>query len=192
MIDAKLLLADLTRLLKRLEDDLRERALSPASELPQLRGQLQAEWQAARDAQRTAETFESWAEQLITQAGVHWLLSGVFLRFIEDNGLVERPWIGGTPQSVDIFAFAPGIDPATLDVQIEKGVLTVAGERKRDLPGEEATVHIDERFDGRFRRVVTLPDDVDANAVDAKYRDGVLRISIGRKQSAQPRRITIQ
>jgi HSP20 family protein len=53
-------------------------------------------------------------------------------------------------------------------------------------------VHIDERFAGRFRRVVTLPDDVDANAVDAKYRDGVLRISIARKQSAQPRRITIQ
>jgi HSP20 family protein len=100
--------------------------------------------------------------------------------------------VGGTPQSVDIYAFAPGIDPATLDVQIEKSVLTVAGERKRDLPGEEATVHIDERFDGRFRRVVTLPDDIDANAVDAKYRDGVLRISIGRKQSAQPRRITIE
>jgi hypothetical protein len=99
MIDAKVLLADLTRLLKRLEDDLRERALSPSSEVPELRGQLQAEWQAARDAERTAETFESWAEQVITQAGVHWLLSCVFLRFIEDNGLVDRPWISGTPQS---------------------------------------------------------------------------------------------
>ena len=99
MIDAKALLTDLTRLLKRLEDDLRERALSPASEVPELRGQLQAEWQAARDAERTAETFESWAEQVITQAGVHWLLSCVFLRFIEDNGLVDRPWISGTPQS---------------------------------------------------------------------------------------------
>ncbi|MER2624818.1 MAG: BREX-2 system adenine-specific DNA-methyltransferase PglX [Accumulibacter sp.] len=99
MIDAKVLLADLTRLLKRLEDDLRERALSPASDVPELRTQLQAEWQAARDAGRTAETFESWAEQAITQAGVHWLLSCVFLRFIEDNGLVERPWIAGTPQS---------------------------------------------------------------------------------------------
>jgi hypothetical protein len=99
MIDAKVLLADLTRLLKRLEDDLRERALSPTSEVPELRGQLQAEWQAARDAERTAETFESWAEQVITQAGVHWLLSCVFLRFIEDNGLVDRPWISGTPQS---------------------------------------------------------------------------------------------
>jgi len=99
MIDAKVLLADLTRLLKRLEDDLRERVLSPSSEVPELRTRLQAEWQAARDAGRTAETFESWAEQVITQAGVHWLLSGVFLRFIEDNELVERPWIGGTPQS---------------------------------------------------------------------------------------------
>jgi len=99
--------------------------------------------------------------------------------------------VGGTPQSVDIYAFAPGIDPTTLDVQIEKGVLTVAGERKLDEPGKEATVHIDERFAGRFRRVVTLPDDVDATAVEAKYRDGVLRISIARKQAAQPRRITI-
>lgn len=99
MIDAKVLLADLTRLLKRLEDDLRERALSPASGVPELRAQLQAEWKAARDAERTAETFESWAEQVITQAGVHWLLSCVFLRFIEDNGLVDRPWISGTPQS---------------------------------------------------------------------------------------------
>ena len=99
MIDAKVLLTDLTRLVKRLEDDLRERALSPGSEVPELRGQLQTEWQTARDAERTAETFESWAEQVITQAGVHWLLSCVFLRFIEDNGLVDRPWISGTPQS---------------------------------------------------------------------------------------------
>ncbi|MDR6495647.1 hypothetical protein J2797_005571 [Paraburkholderia terricola] len=99
MIDPKFLLTDLTRLLRRLEDDLRERALNPASDVPALNAQLQAEWQAARDAERTAETFESWVEQVITQAGVHWLLSCVFLRFIEDNALVERPWLSGTPQS---------------------------------------------------------------------------------------------
>jgi len=99
MIEPKLLLNELTRLLKRVEDDLRERALSPTSDVPELRGRLQAEWQGARDAERTAETFESWAEQVITQAGVHWLLSCVFLRFIEDNELVDRPWISGTPQS---------------------------------------------------------------------------------------------
>jgi hypothetical protein len=95
VINAPQLLADLTRLLKRLEDDLRQRI----AEVAELKAGLQAEWQAARDADRTAETFESWADQGITQAGVHWLLSCVFLRFIEDNELVERPWLGGTPES---------------------------------------------------------------------------------------------
>jgi HSP20 family protein len=101
--------------------------------------------------------------------------------------------VGGTASSVEIYAFAPGIDPASIDAQLEKGVLTIAGERKPQLPGkdEKATVHIDERFAGRFRRVVSLPDDVDPNAVNAKYRDGVLHISIQRRQAAQPRRISI-
>ena len=95
MINAQLLLTDLTRLLKRVEDDLRQRI----ADIHDLKASLQAEWQAARDADRTAETFDSWADQVITQAGVHWLLSCVFLRFIEDNQLVERPWISGTPES---------------------------------------------------------------------------------------------
>ncbi|TXH62100.1 MAG: BREX-2 system adenine-specific DNA-methyltransferase PglX [Burkholderiaceae bacterium] len=95
MINAPRLLADLTRLLKRLEEDLRSRI----ADVAELKASLQAEWQAARDADRTAETFDSWADQVITQAGVHWLLSCVFLRFIEDNELVERPWLGGTPES---------------------------------------------------------------------------------------------
>lgn len=95
MINAPQLLADLKRRLTGLEDDLRERINS----LPDLKASLNAEWQAARDANRTAETFESWSDQVITQAGVHWLLSCVFLRFIEDNTLVDRPWIGGTPDS---------------------------------------------------------------------------------------------
>lgn len=95
MIKAPQLLSDLTKLLKRLEGDLLQRI----EELPDLKESLQAEWQAARAADRCAETFETWVDQVITQAGVHWLLSCVFLRFIEDNGLVERPWLGGTPES---------------------------------------------------------------------------------------------
>lgn len=95
MINASQLLADLTKLLKRLEADLLQRI----EELPELKTSLEAEWQAARDAERCAETFESWVDQVITQSGVHWLLSCVFLRFMEDNQLVERPWLGGTPDS---------------------------------------------------------------------------------------------
>ena len=95
MINAQQLLVDLTRQLKGLEADLRQRM----AEQPDLNDGLRAEWQAALDAKRCAETFETWADQVITQAGVHWLLSCVFLRFIEDNQLVERPWLAGTPES---------------------------------------------------------------------------------------------
>ncbi|OGA15664.1 MAG: heat-shock protein Hsp20 [Betaproteobacteria bacterium RIFCSPLOWO2_02_FULL_66_14] len=102
--------------------------------------------------------------------------------------------VGHTERSVEIFAFVPGLDPATLEVNLERGVLTIAGERAGELPesNDKTIVHIDERFTGRFRRVVTLSDDLDSNAVQATYRDGVLHISIGRQETTQPRRISIQ
>lgn len=101
--------------------------------------------------------------------------------------------VGGTQQSVEIYAFAPGLDPAKIDVNIDRGVLTIEGERAASLPADEkAAVHINERFAGRFRRVVSLPDDIDPNAVNAEYRDGVLHLSIKRRESALPRRIEIK
>jgi HSP20 family protein len=101
--------------------------------------------------------------------------------------------VGGTAQAVVLYAFAPGLDPATIEVDLDRGLLTIAGERKSDLPGEneKAAVHINERFAGRFRRVVSLPEDVDPNGVSADYREGVLRITVKRRAEAQPRRITV-
>jgi len=103
--------------------------------------------------------------------------------------------VGGTPQSVEILAFAPGLDPATVEVNLDRGVLTVSGERPPELPSEDggkAVVHINERFAGRFRRVISLSDDVDPNGVSATYRDGILHITAKRRESAQPRRISVQ
>lgn len=102
--------------------------------------------------------------------------------------------VGTTPESVEVYAFAPGLDPATVDVTIDRGVLTLSGERKSELPGDgnKAAIHINERFSGRFRRVVSLSDDVDPESATAKYTDGVLHISIKRQSAAQSRRIDIQ
>jgi HSP20 family protein len=94
-----------------------------------------------------------------------------------------------------LYAFAPGLDPAAIEVNLERGVLTIAGERAPDLPAEQekASVHINERFAGRFRRVVSLPEvDVNPSAVSAEYRDGVLHVTIPRREAAQPRRIAVQ
>lgn len=102
--------------------------------------------------------------------------------------------VGSTPSSVEIYAFAPGIDPAAVEINLDRGVLTIDGERKAGLPGaeEKATLHLNERFAGRFRRVVSLPDDIDAASVSADYKDGVLHVSVKRRESAQPRRIEVQ
>ena len=103
--------------------------------------------------------------------------------------------VGGTPTSVEIYAFAPGLDPASMEVNLDRGLLTIAGERTANLPSAEddkSALHINERFGGRFRRVLSLSDDVDPNSVSADYRDGVLHIHIKRHESAQPRRITVQ
>jgi HSP20 family protein len=101
--------------------------------------------------------------------------------------------VGSTPDSVEIYAFAPGLDPASIEATIERGVLTLAGERRPGLPEDKAgTVHIDERFAGRFSRAISLTDDIDPDRVSAKYADGVLHVSIKRRQSAQRRRIAIE
>ena len=107
--------------------------------------------------------------------------------------------VGATPQSIELYAFAPGLDPASIDVQIDRGVLSLSGRRASSLPAanggeakERPVVPINERFAGEFRRTVSLPDDADPDAVTAGYRDGVLRVSVQRRASAQPRRITVQ
>jgi HSP20 family protein len=102
--------------------------------------------------------------------------------------------VGSTDQSVEIYAFAPGVDPATLEVHLERSLLTIGGERKGVAPPQEdkSAIHIQERFGGAFRRVMTLPEDADPEAVEARLQDGLLHITVQRRASAQPRRIKIQ
>jgi HSP20 family protein len=101
---------------------------------------------------------------------------------------------GTTAKSVDIYVFAPGIDPAKLEVTVDRGVLTVAGERRSELPGEseKISIYAAERFAGSFRRAMTLPENVDSSNVEARYRDGVLHISVPRSEAAQPKRIQVK
>jgi HSP20 family protein len=100
--------------------------------------------------------------------------------------------VGSTAGSAEIYAFAPGLDPGAIEVHLERGVLSISGERKAGPAWDaKASVHINERFAGRFHRVVTLSDDLDPNSVSAQYRDGVLHVSIRRSEQSQPRRVTV-
>jgi HSP20 family protein len=103
--------------------------------------------------------------------------------------------IGRTATSLEVYAFAPGLDASKVDVTLDRGVLRISGERASALPDGErgkANVYARERTAGRFTRAIALPDDVDPGQVKAAYKDGVLQISIARRETAQPKRITVQ
>jgi HSP20 family protein len=100
--------------------------------------------------------------------------------------------VGKTPASVEVYAFAPGLDASKIDLSIERGVLRLSGERAPTETDAKTSVYSQERPFGRFERAISLPDDVDASRVSASYRDGVLRVTLPRSEATQPKRIAIQ
>ncbi len=102
--------------------------------------------------------------------------------------------VGATPEAVEVFTFLPGVDPAGLEITLDKGVLTIAGTRDDALPeeGERLDVYKRERFHGAFKRVISLSEDVDPTRVKADYRDGMLRITAPRREEAQRQRIEVK
>jgi len=107
--------------------------------------------------------------------------------------------VGSSAEAVEIYAFAPGIDPKTIDVSVEKGLLAISGERQTEQDGkstsgnsaEERNAYANERFSGRFRRVVALNEDADPSRVEATYRNGVLKIVVPKHESSKPRQIQV-
>jgi HSP20 family protein len=99
--------------------------------------------------------------------------------------------IGSTPDQIDVYLFAAGLNMEGLEISIQQNLLTIDGER-RPITEEGADYFRKERYDGAFHRVLSLPDDVDPDKVDATYRDGLLHITIQRREASQPRRIEIR
>lgn len=93
MINRITLLSDLQKLLQLIEADLLER--SESADVPEVGKTLRAEYDRAKTAERTAQNFEDWRTDAITQAAAAWVLSCVFVRFLEDNRLIDPPKIAG-------------------------------------------------------------------------------------------------
>jgi HSP20 family protein len=132
--------------------------------------------QLRRVEQDMDELFGGW----MAPAGIRWIARGAF----------PTTNVGATMDAVQVYLFAPGLDPKSLNLSIQQNLLLVSGERRLPVD-EKATYYRQERFDGEFRRVITLPEDIDPTRVDAEYRDGVLQVTVQRKETARPRQITV-
>ena len=120
-----------------------------------------------------------------------------------DNAGANDPSSGATADwspAVDIDEYedrfvlradVPGIDPASIEVTLEQGVLTLSGARE-NLAEEKGPEHRRvERASGRFHRRFTLPDTADSDAVSASGKHGVLEVVIPKRAQVQPRRIAV-
>jgi HSP20 family protein len=114
----------------------------------------------------------------------------------------EEDWLGGSwAPPVDIYehdgnlvlkAELPGIDPKDVDVRVENNVLTLHGERKFDTEVKRESCHRVERAYGTFSRSFTLPNVVDTGNIKAEFKDGVLRVTMPKREEAKPKQIQVQ
>ena len=91
-----------------------------------------------------------------------------------------------------VTADIPGVDPKDIEVTMQGGVLTIRGERKSEKEDKKKDYRLMECSYGSFERSFRLPDDADADKVNAKGRNGVLTITIARKPGAGPKTIKIE
>ena len=90
-----------------------------------------------------------------------------------------------------ILVDVPGVDPSTIEVSMDKSILTIKGERKVDSEEQAGKLTRQERVYGTFHRRFSLPESADAEGISAQGKHGVLEISIPKKAETTPRRITI-
>ena len=90
-----------------------------------------------------------------------------------------------------ILADIPGVDPADIEIHMDKGTLTIKGERKSETRAEDGKFTRVERTAGAFERRFALPDSADADGITATGKHGVLEIAIPKKPETTPRRISV-
>lgn len=114
----------------------------------------------------------------------------------DSSSVVTSQWtpavdIREEAQRFVILADIPGVDPQAIEIHMDKGILTIKGERKAESDEEGVKTSRAERSVGIFHRRFALPDSADADSISASGRNGVLEIAIPKKPQTTPRRIAI-
>jgi HSP20 family protein len=115
----------------------------------------------------------------------------------EGSAIATSDWIPAvdikeTEKAFILHADVPGVDAKDIDVHMENGILTIKGERETEKKEEREGYKRVERQFGAFYRRFSLPDTADADKISAKCKNGVVEITIPKKEAVQPRKITVQ
>ena len=114
----------------------------------------------------------------------------------EENGVVASDWVPNVdikeePDKFVIYADLPGVETKDIEITMEKGMLTLKGERALENEEETRKFKRVERVRGTFLRRFTLPEVADVEKITARSKDGVLEVIVPKGQAAQPRKIAV-
>jgi HSP20 family protein len=118
-------------------------------------------------------------------------------RLLSDQSPTTRPWapsvdILETENELVLKADVPGVELKDIDIQFENGTLTLKGERKFEKEEKDRGFHRMERSYGSFVRYFTVPETVDSEHARADYQNGVLTVTLPKKEIAKPKAIKVQ
>src|SRR5437879_4567351 len=118
-----------------------------------------------------------------------------FSRFLTEPQS-NRPWapsvdIYETENELVVKADLPDVDPKDIDVRVENNTLTIAGERKFEAKSNDKGYHRIERSYGNFVRSFSVPNAFDTDKINAAFQNGVLTVSLTKKETAKPRQIKV-
>jgi HSP20 family protein len=130
------------------------------------------------------------------QDEVNRLFSSNLTRFFNDEGIARGAWspnvdIYENKDQIVIEAELPGMNREDFDLSVENNVLTLYGERRFEKKSEGDNYHRVERSYGSFSRSFTLPQSVSAEGANAEFRNGVLRVSLPKREEVKARKIQI-
>jgi HSP20 family protein len=100
-------------------------------------------------------------------------------------GKIPAVDIADTEKAYEITAELPGMDEKNVEVKFSNGVLTIKGEKKEEKEEKNKDYHLSERRYGSFQRSFTVPEGVDAEKIDATFKDGLLTVSLPKTPEAQ-------
>lgn len=124
------------------------------------------------------------------------LFREAFSPFSTEGELSTRTWappvdIYETGDSIVLKAELPGVDPKDVEIRVEDNTLFLKGERKFEKEVKEESYHRVERSYGSFARSFSLPNSIDADKVSAEYKEGVLTLTMPKREEAKPKTIRI-
>jgi len=140
--------------------------------------------------------FEPFRDLLTSQREYVRLLKEAFSPMSGETEVSTRSWappvdIYETEDAIVLKAELPGIDPKDVEVRVEDNTLYLKGERNYEKDVNEQNYHRIERSYGSFARSFTLPNSINAEKVKAEYKDGLLTLTMPKREEAKPKTIKI-